>query len=376
MQRPPASFPAARPTRRAAVTALAILTFAATAHGQQPSRALPGMPATRLDDGASQALDERRGLSLTFSRPLPVRDVLLLLFRGTRFSVLMDPSASGTFAGELREVTLRQALESVLAPNRLDYDVDGSVVRVFRKAPETRFFTLDHLHVPRTGVDAFAEIGDGVHALLSAEGRQHVDRKAALVQVTDFPERLDAVAAYIETVRLRMSRQVRIQARIVEVARPDGQPVDWAALGRTAGAGSQGSPGGGSLRINDVQAWLAAMERAGPLRLVAAPTVLATSNEPATLSAGDSTEGSQIRLTLTPQISSDGFVMLHAAPQYTAGSFSTSMDTVVRLADGETAFLAGLMRRGQASTAEVVVLLTVDVVTPPPTEAAAAASVR
>ncbi len=203
----------------------------------QRSRPLPPLPATRLDDGPEAALDDVRGLSVTFSKPLPVRDVLLLLFRGTRFSLIMDAAASGSFAGELRDVTLGQALTSVLGSVGLDYEIDGSIVRIFRKTPQTRFFPLDHLHLPRNGVDAFAELAHGVHALLSAEGRQHIDRKAALVQVTDSAERLDAVAAYIETVRLRMSRQVRIQARIIEVARPDATPVDWVALAHTAGSG-------------------------------------------------------------------------------------------------------------------------------------------
>ena len=340
----------------------------------QPSRALPPLPATRLDEGASgRALDDLRGLSVTFAKALPLRDVLLLLFRNTPFSVVLDPAASGSFAGELRDVTLRQALESVLAPGRLDYVVEGSVVRVFPRTPQTRFFALDHLHGPRAGVDAFAEIGDGVRALLSAEGRQHVDRKASLVQVTDFADRLDAVGAYIETARLRMSRQVRLQARILEITRPDPTPVDWSTVAGTPGSGSHGgTSGAGGVRIHDVDAWLAAMGRAGPLRTIAAPTLLATSNEPAILRAADGADGSEIRLTLTAQIASDGFVMLHAAPQYIAGSFTASMDTVLRLADGETAFIGGLLRRGPSSHAEVVVLLTVAVVRPDARESTAA----
>jgi type II secretory pathway component GspD/PulD (secretin) len=350
----------------------AAVAYDADAGQPQPSRALPPLPATRLDEGGHAALDDVRGLSLTFSKPLPIRDVLLLLVRGTPFSLVMDPAASGAFAGELRDVTLRQALASVLAPAGLDYQVDGSIVRVFRKTPQTRFFPLDHLHLARSGVDAFAEIADGVHALLSPDGRQHVDRKAALVQVTDFAERLDSVAAYIETVRLRMSRQVRIQARIIEVGRPDATPADWVALAQSANSGASRAPTSGALRIDDVQAWLAAMERAGPLRLVSSPTLLVMSSESATLRAGDTAEGSEVRLALTPQIGSDGFVMLHAAPQYIAGSFTAAMDTVVRLADGESAFLAGLMRRGPASPVEVVVLLTVDVAIPTAREAAGA----
>ena len=51
--------------------------------------------------------------------------------------------------------------------------------------------------------DAFAEIDRGVAALLSPDGRHHVDRRAGLVHVTDHRERLDQVALYLETVQVR-----------------------------------------------------------------------------------------------------------------------------------------------------------------------------
>jgi hypothetical protein len=195
-----------------------------------PRQAAPGppLPITRLDDRDRGAdLDVARAVSLTFSEPLAVRDVLLMLVRGTPLSIVFDPAATGAFIGELSNLSLRQALEAVLFPTGLDYDVKGGVVRVFQRRAETRLFEVSYLDVRRawlrrtkslTGVDPaapaaeltsmaesdfFGELDAGVRALLSDSGRAHVDRNAGLVQVTDFADRLDRVGIYIEAVTLR-----------------------------------------------------------------------------------------------------------------------------------------------------------------------------
>ena len=61
----------------------------------QRSAPLPSLPVTRLDERGAAPFDEPRALSLTFARPVSIRDVVLLLFRGTPFSVTLDPAVSG-----------------------------------------------------------------------------------------------------------------------------------------------------------------------------------------------------------------------------------------------------------------------------------------
>ena len=48
--------------------------------------------------------------------------------------------------------------------------------------------------------DFFADLEGAVTSLLSTDGRAYVDRGAGLLQVTDFPERMDAVARYLDRV--------------------------------------------------------------------------------------------------------------------------------------------------------------------------------
>ena len=77
--------------------------------------------------------------------------MLSLLTAGTPFSVSIDADATGSFRGELKQLTLREALTAMLAPLGLDFDVRGTVIRVQRRQLETRLFDLNVLNVqPRT----------------------------------------------------------------------------------------------------------------------------------------------------------------------------------------------------------------------------------
>ena len=151
---------------------------------------------------------------------------------------------------------MRQAIEAVLFPRGLDYDVRGTLVRVFPRQTSTRLFNVNYPPTRRSLVreirsptgasqqdssatlsssaqsDLFDELEKGVQSLLSASGRMHVDRTAGLVQVTDFTDRLDQVGVYVEAVQLRAARQVRIDADVFEVALADGgaASIDWSRL--------------------------------------------------------------------------------------------------------------------------------------------------
>jgi hypothetical protein len=79
--------------------------------------------------------------------------------------------------------------------------------------------------------------------LLSPSGRMHVDSNAGVVQVTDFADRLDQVGLYLETVTLRASRQVRLDARVLEVTLGSPAGIDWTAVGARAGVTPEPAPG-------------------------------------------------------------------------------------------------------------------------------------
>jgi type II secretory pathway component GspD/PulD (secretin) len=87
------------------------------------------------------------------------------------------------------------------------------------------------------GGDLFADLAVGMQTLLSPDGKFNMDRKAALLQVTDYPDRLDKVGLYLDAVQTRASRQVQIQARVIEVELRDefAAGIDWKAVIGSAG---------------------------------------------------------------------------------------------------------------------------------------------
>src|SRR3954465_5803407 len=116
---------------------------------QQRPAQMPVLPLTQLDERALAADLDSRTFTLTFAQPVPVRDLLLLLVRGTTLSMVPDPSISGSFIGELKNVTVRQALGLILQPLGLDYTVDGSFIRVFHREAETRLFDINYIAATR-----------------------------------------------------------------------------------------------------------------------------------------------------------------------------------------------------------------------------------
>ena len=67
---------------------------------------MPTLPLTQLDERGPSADLDNRTFTLTFAQPVPVRDLLLLLVRGTNLSLIPDPAITGAFIGELKN-TLR-----------------------------------------------------------------------------------------------------------------------------------------------------------------------------------------------------------------------------------------------------------------------------
>ena len=94
--------------------ALWVVATATTAGSQ--SAPLPPLPVTQLDARQSDPELDGQRISLGFANPTPIRDVLLLLVRDTRLSVIPHPSLDQTFVGDLKNVSVREALDLILEP--------------------------------------------------------------------------------------------------------------------------------------------------------------------------------------------------------------------------------------------------------------------
>jgi len=403
------------------------LAASASAVGSQ-SAPLPPLSVLQLDLRQSHPELDGQRLSLGFSAPTPIMDILLRLVRDTRLSVIPDPSLGQTFLGDIKNVTIREALDLILEPLGLDYTVRGQVIRVFPRELDTRLYSIDYVITQRSGSRSMAgstgvggstshvsgtdspnfyvDLAEGIRALLSAEGRMNLDRTAALLQVTDRPSRLARVEHYLEAVMLRVTRQVQIEAKIIEVELRDeySAGINWKAvlggLTNNAAATQTFAPAttGGftlALKVGDFSALLKAFAAQGKVNVLASPRVTAMNNEPVVIRVGTQdvffvtttqidpqtgrilstvtpqslTEG--VVLSVTPQISADGIIHMSINPSITERTgVATSRlgdtvpivsvweaDTLVRVRQGETIVIAGLMQdRANADTAKVPVL--------------------
>ena len=342
-----------------------VLVLALQAPPQRPAP-MPALPLTQLDERVLAGDLDNRAFTLTFAQPVPVRDLLLLLVRGTSLSIVPDPSISGSFIGELKNVTVRQALGLILRPLGLDFALDGAVIRVFRREAETRLFDLNYIATERAGqtmvtgeggartsasvtgstrADVFEELATGVRTLLTERASFSVDRKAGLLQVTDFPERLDRVAIYLDAVQDRVHRQVQIDARVIEVEPTDAKAngVDWPAVAaKMSGAPTADVPTAtrqtmSGLRVNDVARLLTVLGEQGTVTVVAHPRLLSMNNEPSIVRT------ETMSFTVTPQISGDSVLTLSLTPIVKAPAVIES-DMLARVIDGETLVISGFTR--------------------------------
>jgi MSHA biogenesis protein MshL len=351
---------------------------------------MPSLPLTELDERLLAAELDSRTFALTFAQPLPINDLLLLIVRGTSLSVVPDPGLTGSFMGELKNVTVRQALDLILPPLGLGYTVDGPVIRVFRREPETRLFDVNYIASVRTGSsrigtdlndsdgsyanvstatagDIFTDLERGVQTLLSERATFNVDRKAGLLQVTDFPDRLDRVDVYLETLLDHAHREVEIEAQVVEIELNDDtvRALDWTALkAQTAAAAPDGTAAPAvppALRVRDLARFMTALAAQGTVSVVATPRLRSVNNEPAIVRASSApatgrTEAAarssveSFTLSVTPHIAPGGIVMLSLSPILTMESpaqngvrvaSTREADTLARVADGETIVLSG-----------------------------------
>jgi MSHA biogenesis protein MshL len=410
---------------------------------------LPPLPITRLDvRQADPDLDGPR-ISVRFSDPTPIRDILFRLVRDTRLSVIPDPSLEQTFIGDLKNVTLREALDLIVEPFGLDYSVRDRVIRVSPPQLETRFYSIDYVITQRTasrsitattgapaesggaqggstlrvsGTDSpnlYVDLAEGVRTLLSKDGRMNLDRSAALLQVTDRPNRLAKVEQYLEAVMLRVTRQVQIEAHVIEVTLREefSAGIDWrmvlSGLTNTAAFAKTPAPttsGGLTLRLKagDFTALMTALAAQGTVNVLANPRITAMNNVPAVMRIGTQDvffvttnqvdpqgqikttavtpapliEG--VTLSVTPQVSVDGIIHLSISPSVTqktgvatsrSGDTASIItvreaDTLVRVQEGETVVIAGLMQdRAHANSAksrktDLVILITPTVMRP------------
>ena len=239
-------------------------------------------------------------------------------------------------------------------------------------------------------VELWKEIEEGLKAISSEEGRLVVNKVSGSILAIDFPQELANMALFLESIEGSAQRQVMIEARIIEVTLSDEYQMglNWAAvrIGDFPILSQAISPASKIFQIgisdHDFSALLDAMSKQGKIDILSSPKVSALNSQPAIIkvaredvywereivseATGQAYGSSRPRwitvgilLKVTPQIDSDGSIIMDIHPsirEKVGEAVSPEGDiapilavretnTVVKVRDGNTIIIAGLLQK-------------------------------
>jgi MSHA biogenesis protein MshL len=223
----------------------------------------------------------------------PVRDLLMSIVNGTRYSMVVHPDLVGNVSLELKDTTVPEVLEVLRDVYGYDFQIRGMRVMVESGGLETRVFNIDYLSLTRTGksdlrvtsgslstpgntpyngatnvaagitqVNPLGGTVGGTQAAVVAQESSHVtttqqndvwqDLNTTLkmivgtgegrqvvvspptgtVVVRAMPRELVDVSRFLRTLGVNIGRQVMLEAKIVDVELSDSQQqgINWAAF--------------------------------------------------------------------------------------------------------------------------------------------------
>ncbi|MGO9444370.1 MAG: pilus (MSHA type) biogenesis protein MshL [Thiobacillaceae bacterium] len=199
-------------------------------------------------------------------------EVFMGMVTGTPYSMLVHPDVTGRLTLNLKNVTVPEAMEAVRALYGYDYEVQGTRIIVPSPAPQVRVYHLDALTMQRKGtsdmrvVSGSASLSNGsgptpgstsvsksletstvqtsfdskywdevaasLKALVGDAGNVVVSPQSGVIIVKSTPSNFRMVEKFLHESELTITRQVMLEAKILQVQLNDGYQsgVNWATL--------------------------------------------------------------------------------------------------------------------------------------------------
>jgi len=330
----------------------------------------------KMEELVVPMIEDRKGTEklITFSlRDADIRETMLSLSRTIGCNVTLDPDITGKATVDVKDVTLPEALDTILTPLNLQYRKENNVIRISKLTPETRFFKVNYIDVVRTGSsnlttflnvasggggggaissmsmsDVWKDLESGIKGLLSEKGILLINKSSGIVMVTDIPSNLKKVATYLEKIEGSIQRQVMIQARIVAVSltKEFQMGIDWSKISSISGIKGEVSqslsPSTGLFQIGlsegDFSLLFDAMSTQGKVNILSSPRISTLNNQKAAIKVVKSDVFFEVQreldkdarttttsttskivdigiiLEVTPQISGDGQIIMDIHP--------------------------------------------------------------
>ena len=258
------------------------------------------------------------------------------------------------------------------------------------------------------------ELESNVKNMLSEKGKCTITTVAGVITVTDYGFALEKIGRYIDTINAELSRQIFVQAKIVEVVlnKDCDYGIDWNvikkrftfnsdfAMENIAGAMATLTPmtaPGAGIIADGVSAVIEALETEGEVKVISQPQTMVLNNQPVVIQVGNiqsyvskvttetttwgtnfSVDTADIQegviLSLCARIMDDGNIYMSVSPVVTSlkklrqikygtttieapETSSRSMNTTVRIQDGDTIIIGGLISQSKTDNKQQVPLL-------------------
>ena len=222
---------------------------------------------------------------------MPVRDFFLSLIDGTDYNLVVHPDLQGSVTLNLKNVTIGQVLTTVQNLYDYHYKGTGKNIQIMTAALQTRSYTINYLDLDRTGksdtrvesgsesvggtsnssgdsgsdsssdsgssqslksqittksqTNFWANLQANIEIIIGRGEGRHVaiSPMTGLIVVQAMPRELDLVDKFIKSSELSLTRQVILEAKILEVELSDGfqAGINWALLSGKVSAKQLGS---------------------------------------------------------------------------------------------------------------------------------------
>jgi MSHA biogenesis protein MshL len=244
------------------------------------------LPPLQLDLPVSaQSVEPRFDLAVSNA---PASQVFMALVSGTRYSMLVAPEVSGNVTVNLKDVTVREALETLRELYGYEFKFQGTRIYIQPNTMQTRVFQINYLAGKRTGQtdvrvtsnsisssqnqssgssgstgtlanqsnssgsnttsgppssqiattqnsDFWKDLASALTSIVGAQDGRTVivSPGSGVVLVRAFPSELRAVENYLRITQVIVERQVMLEAKIIEVSLNEEfqAGVNWSAFG-------------------------------------------------------------------------------------------------------------------------------------------------
>ncbi|MFC1592398.1 secretin N-terminal domain-containing protein [Candidatus Omnitrophota bacterium] len=350
-------------------------------------------------------------------REVDIKDVLRQLAKQYKLNIVFSESVVGLVTVQLSNVSIQQALDSIITVNGFAYTKKDNVYKVTtpeeaeREGKMTKLFLLNN-------ADA-STLKDTLKNVLTADGSIEADVRSNSIIVTDIPGVINKIDGMLPALD-NITPQILIEARLIETSLTNTEKlgIDWTTTMSVAGSsrsttlpfdpGEEGnwmrevfpytSATGtftlGTLDFTTLKAVFDFLETRKDTQLIANPRIVTLNNQKATINVGkaiplatyerNETTGKWeitgwesekemigVNLEVTPQVNPQGYIRLKLKPEVSSidewltvenekqrpVTITRSAETEVQVKDGQTVIIGGLVKNKTTKSVKKIPIL-------------------